>query len=136
MRNLSDDAKKKQAKAQREWHKRHTEYMNIGLRKGTRRRYSMLADSMGVSIASIVKECLDEQCRKEFGDMLLTFVFDGEEGQLFFKNTTPDKHGNICGRLNWGDIEEYPMFKSLAQAKAFVSDEYELEQFIGQACHS
>ena len=136
MRNLSDAAKKKQTEAQREWHKKNTEYLNVGLRKGARARYNLLAEHRGVSLASIIKNHLDEECRKEFGDMLLTFVFEGQEGQLFFDNIEQNEYGNICGRFTWGEIVEYPTFRSLEQAKAFVADEYELECYIDQACHA
>lgn len=135
MRNLSDAARRKQAASQREWHKKNLDYLNIGLRRGLRARYNILAERRGVSLASIVKKCLDEECRKEFGEMLLTFIFEGQEGQLLFESTTPNAHGNICGKFTWGEIEERPTFRSLEQAKAFVADKYELERFIDQACH-
>lgn len=136
MRKLSDAAKERQYDAQRKWHKKNTEYINIGLRKGTRSRYNLLAEHRGVSLSSIVKECLDKECEREFGAMLRTFIFNGIEGQLLIENETPNRHGNIASKFTWGDIEEYPTFRSIEQAEAFILDEEEIACFIDQSIHN
>lgn len=136
MRKLSSAAKEREYKAQRKWHKKNTEYLNIGLRKGIRSRYSLLAEHRGVSLASIVKECLDKECAKEFGGMLKTFIFEGIEGQLLIENETPNRCGNITSKFTWGEIEEYPTFRSIDQAEAFVSDGEEIACFIDQSIHN
>lgn len=126
----------KQARAQKEWHAKHTEYLNIGLRKGQRNRYRMLSERKGVSLASIVKTFLDEACEKEFGEMLKTFIFEGIEGQILVENPVPNKYGNICVRFTWGDIEEYPTFRSVKDIDRFAKDPDELANFIDQAAHN
>lgn len=126
----------KQAKAQKAWHAKNTEYLNIGLRKGQRNKYRLLAERKGESLASIVKKCFDEECEKEFGKMLKTFIFDGIEGQILVENPVPNKCGNICVRFTWGDIEEYPTFRSLEDADRFVNDQDAIAYFIDQAAHN
>lgn len=59
----------KERAAQRRWHAENTEYLNIGLRKGQRARYKLLAQRRGVSLASIVKEHLDREFFKEVTEM-------------------------------------------------------------------
>lgn len=126
----------KQAKAQKAWHAKHTEYLNIGLKKGQRNRYRLLAERRGKSLSSIVKKCLDEECEKEFGKMLKTFVFEGIEGQLVIDNPKPNKYGNISAAFTWGEIEEYPTFRSLEEADRFVNDQEAIAHFIDQAAHN
>lgn len=125
----------KQARAQKAWHAKNTEYLNIGLRKGQRNRYRLLADQKGKSLASIVKNFLDKECEKEFGDMLKKFVFEGIEGQLVIENEKPNKYGNITATFMWGEIKEYPTFRSIEDADRFINDQAAIANFIDQAAH-
>ena len=100
------------------------------------RTVELLAERKGKSLSSIVKKCLDEECEKEFGKMLKKFVFEGIEGQLVIDNPVPNKYGNISAAFTWGDIEEYPTFRSLEDADRFVNDQEEIAHFIDQAVHN
>lgn len=134
--NLKPETIQNQVEAQKNWHAKNTEYLNVGLRKGQKNRYRLLAERKGKSLSSIVKKCLDEECEKEFGKMLKKFVFEGVEGQLVIDNPEPNKYGNIAAAFTWGEIEEYPTFRSLEDADRFVNDQEEIAHFIDQAVHN
>lgn len=125
----------KERAAQSRWHQKNTEYFSIGLRKGARARYRLLAKHRGVSLSSIIKEKLDEECRKEFGEMLKTFIFEELEGYILIENSTPNKYGNITVKFVWGEIEEYPTFRSLDDIDKFLKNSDDLANFIDQATH-
>lgn len=61
------------------------------------------------------------------------FEHNGVEGELYFESTVPNKRGNIIGVLDWGEIEEFPDFRSLEEAEAFVNDEDEIGPYIDDA---
>lgn len=68
--------------------------------------------------------------------MLKTFIFEGTEGQLLIEDVTPNRHGNIVAKFIWGEVEEYPTFRSIEQAEAFVLDDEEIAHFIDQSIHN
>lgn len=63
---LSPEAAEKQAAAIDAWHRENTEIIKFSVRlpKGRGSAYRELAAATGRSLTSIVKECLDEACRK------------------------------------------------------------------------
>lgn len=69
----------KEREAQRRWHAENTEYLNIGLRKGQRARYKLLAQRLGVSLASIVKEHLDREFFKEVTEMEYLGIWNNDD---------------------------------------------------------
>lgn len=56
---------RKEREAQDRWHRENTEKLSIGLRKGARARYNLLAERRGVSLASMVKSTLEREFLRE-----------------------------------------------------------------------
>lgn len=62
---LSDEAKAKNAAATAKWHRENTEALSVRVRREQADAYRQLAKARGQSLTAIIRDYLEEECRKE-----------------------------------------------------------------------
>lgn len=62
---LSDEAKAKNAEATARWHKENTEALSVRVRREQANAYRQLAKIRGQSLTSIIRDYLEDECKKE-----------------------------------------------------------------------
>lgn len=62
---LSDEAKVKNAAATAKWHRENTEALSVRVRREQADAYRQLAKARGQSLTAIIRDYLEEECRKE-----------------------------------------------------------------------
>lgn len=63
-------------------------------------------------------------------------TFEGREITATVTSTTPNKWGNICIAIHWGDVEALPTFRSLDAFETFWADDEALRSLIDEAAHN
>lgn len=74
MRNLSDETRKRQRAAQKAWRQENLERFPVNFKKGELEKYKRMAANRSVSLASIIKNLLEIELKKEYGPMEMKMI--------------------------------------------------------------